>query len=143
VKLLIRCRPLQCGLRILQSALLAAAFSLFVWCGFAVVDARIFQAVAHSQLDRLLAESRTRGAATAQTASTSKPLSLVSTPLAQGLIGRIGIERLGVSVIVIEGSTPNILRRAAGHIEGTALPWASPRTAILSSVRCGISVRTT
>ena len=45
-----------------------------------------------------------------------------ATPLPRGLIGRIGIERLGVSVIVIEGSTPSILRRAAGHIEGTALP---------------------
>ncbi len=40
----------------------------------------------------------------------------------RGLIGRIDIERLGVSVIVIEGSSPTVLRRAAGHIEGTALP---------------------
>ncbi|MGA7236172.1 MAG: class D sortase [Bryobacteraceae bacterium] len=122
MKLLICCRPLQCGLRILQSALVAAAFSLLAWCGFVVIDAHVFQADAHSQLDRLLAENHAPNAATAQTAATSKLLPVVSTPLPRGLIGRIDIERLGVSVIVIEGSTPSILRRAAGHIEGTALP---------------------
>jgi sortase A len=119
MKLLIRYRPLQCGLRILQSVLLLAAFSLLIWCGLVVIDARIFQAVAHSQLDRLLAESHT---ATPVTAAMSQSLPVVSTPVPRGLIGRIDVERLGVSVVVFEGSTPSILRRAAGHIEGTALP---------------------
>jgi sortase A len=119
----IRRRPLQCGLRILRLILLAAASALLVWCGFVALDARVFQAVALNRLDRLLVESRAHGAATAQTAAMSKSLPVVvSTPSPGGLIGRIGIERLGVSVIVIEGSVPSILRRAAGHIEGTALP---------------------
>jgi sortase A len=39
-----------------------------------------------------------------------------------GLIGRMEILRLGVSVTVIEGAGEATLRRAAGHIEGTALP---------------------
>lgn len=122
MKLRIHCRPLQCGLRILQSALLAAAFSLFVWCGFVVIDARVFQADAHNQLDRLVAESYAPGVAIAQTAAMSSLLPVGSKPWPQGLIGRIDIERLGLSVIVIEGSSPTVLRRAAGHIEGTALP---------------------
>jgi sortase A len=122
MKLLIHCRPLQCALRILQSALLAAALSLLVWCAFVVIDARVFQATALSQLDRLPAEGHPPGATTVETAAMSKSLPAVSTLLAQGLIGRMGIERLGVSVVVIEGSGPSILRRAAGHIEGTALP---------------------
>ena len=95
---------------------------LFVWCGFVVIDARVFQAVAHNQLDRLWLKAMPASAATVQTAAISKSLPVVSTPLPQGLIGRIGIERLGISVIVIEGSSPSVLRRAAGHIEGTALP---------------------
>jgi sortase A len=39
-----------------------------------------------------------------------------------GLIGRIDIPRLGVSAIVIEGDGTTTLRRAVGHIPGTALP---------------------
>ncbi len=75
-----------------------------------------------SQLDRLVAERHAPGAAIAQTAAMSESLPVGSKPWAEGLIGRIDIERLGISVIVIEGSSPSILRRAAGHIEGTALP---------------------
>jgi sortase A len=100
--------------------LLVAAFSLLVWCGFVVIDAHVFQADARRQLDRLMAESHAPGAAMAQTTAISLPAR--STLVTRGLIGRLGIERLGVSVIVIEGSSPSILRRAAGHIEGTALP---------------------
>ena len=41
---------------------------------------------------------------------------------AGGLIGRLEIIRLALSVIVIEGTGATTLRRAAGHIAGTALP---------------------
>ena len=41
---------------------------------------------------------------------------------AKGLIGRMKIERLGISVVVIEGINSKTLQRAAGHIPGTALP---------------------
>ena len=37
-------------------------------------------------------------------------------------MGRIEISRLGVSAMVIEGTTKSTLRRAVGHIAGTALP---------------------
>jgi sortase A len=39
-----------------------------------------------------------------------------------GLIGRMEVERLGVSVVVMEGTSNKTLRRAVGHIAGTALP---------------------
>ena len=39
-----------------------------------------------------------------------------------GLIGRIDIPRLGLSAIVTEGVGTKNLRRAVGHIPGTALP---------------------
>ena len=38
------------------------------------------------------------------------------------MIGRIEIQRLGVSVLVVEGTGASALRRAAGHIAGTGLP---------------------
>lgn len=38
------------------------------------------------------------------------------------LIGRLQIERLGLSVIVLEGVGAGALRRGAGHIPSTALP---------------------
>ena len=40
----------------------------------------------------------------------------------EGLIGLIEIPRLGLSSIVIEGTTGLVLRRAVGHISGTAFP---------------------
>lgn len=44
-------------------------------------------------------------------------------PLAPGaLLGRIEIRRVGVRAMVINGTTDEYLRRAIGHIEGTALP---------------------
>jgi sortase A len=39
-----------------------------------------------------------------------------------GLLGRMEIPRLGVSVIVAEGTDEATLRRAGGHIQGTSFP---------------------
>ena len=51
------------------------------------------------------------------------PLPATSPPaVSGGLIGRIDIPRLGLSAIVIEGTSATSLRRAVGHITGTALP---------------------
>ena len=41
-----------------------------------------------------------------------------------GLIGRIEVQRLGVSVVVAEGTEKPTLRHAAGHIVGTGFPGA-------------------
>jgi len=52
-------------------------------------------------------------------------------PLAVGsLIGRIEIPRLALSTIVLEGDSDRILRKAAGHIPGTALPGGTGNVAI-------------
>jgi sortase A len=103
--LAIRCDPLACALRCLQISLLAVAVSLLAYCGFVVVDARMFQAVEIRHLNT----------------AAEKPTNPL-TPGPEGLIGRIDISRLGISVIVMEGTSGAILRRAAGHIPGTALP---------------------
>ena len=38
------------------------------------------------------------------------------------VLGRIEIPRIGVSVVVLEGTSSETLRHGVGHIEGTALP---------------------
>lgn len=41
------------------------------------------------------------------------------------IVGHLEIPRLHISVVVLEGATPDILAVAAGHIEGTSLPGPS------------------
>ena len=47
-----------------------------------------------------------------------------------GLVGRMAIPRLGISVVVAEGTEEATLRRAAGHILGTGLPGRSGNVGI-------------
>ena len=95
-----------------QRALLAGAVLMLGYCAFVLLDTWTFQAREQHQFDRLLA-----GRAVL-------PISRTEVPAAApgGVLGRIEIERLGISVMVLEGTGPAALRRAAGHIAGTALP---------------------
>jgi sortase A len=68
-----------------------------------------------------------------------------------GLVGRLEIPRLGLTAIVEEGVDKRTLRRAAGHLPGTALPGEAGNVAIaahrdtlfrpLKDVRPGDAVR--
>jgi sortase A len=52
-------------------------------------------------------------------------------PLAVGaLIGRIEIPRLGLSTVVLEGDSDQVLRKGVGHIPSTSLPGGSGNVAI-------------
>jgi sortase A len=94
------------GLRIAQSSLWICALASFGYCAYAVGESWIFQTRENHELAAL---------------SRQPPLALPDA-VSTGLIGRIEIPRLDVSVVVMEGSTDAILRHAAGHIAGTALP---------------------
>lgn len=51
-------------------------------------------------------------------------------PLHRGdVMGRLDIPRLGLSVPVLQGTSPRILRLGAGHIEGTPLPGENGNSA--------------
>jgi len=120
MRLVVRKAPLRRMLKWGQRALFACAILLLGYTGFALVDAWIFQRRESRELDRLL---RSR-----QVASESKPQSETSAApqaaptAADGLIGRIEIPRLLLSAVVVEGVDKITLRRAVGHIPGTALP---------------------
>jgi sortase A len=107
MKVLVSRRSLKKLLRGIQCLLLAAAVLLLSYYGFVTVDAWAFEQRENRALEQLLnnpATPRSPGIASS------------------GLIGRIDIQRLGLSVIVVEGISSKVLRRAAGHIPGTALP---------------------
>jgi len=103
------------ALRTTQRLLFAAAILLLGYCGYVLVDAWIFQKQENAALERFVPNQVPAVVAAAS------PESLPAIG-PDGLIGRIDILRLGVSVIVVEGTAHKTFRRAAGHIAGTALP---------------------
>jgi len=109
VKLIVARKPLQRLLLWSQRSLLAMAVSMFVWCGYVLVDTWSFQRTEQRHFEDL----RVDRIATPVT---------IPPPASGGLIGRIDIPRLDISVVVIEGTGSTTLRRAVGHIRGTALP---------------------
>jgi sortase A len=114
MKVRVRKSSIRLMLKWAQRTLSAGAILTLGYSGWIEADAWIFQHRATQTLDRMVA------------APPVSPVSLVraspSLIAPDGLIGRIEIDRLGVSVVVVEGAEMSMLRRAAGHIAGTALP---------------------
>jgi sortase A len=108
-------------LRWSQRGLLACAVALLGYCAFVVVDTRVFQQRESRSFQRLL-EDRHATAGDSPQARLLTPPTIPAAPAMDGLIGRIEIARLGLSVMVVEGDDGKTLRRAAGHVPGTALP---------------------
>jgi sortase A len=106
-----------------QRALFACAVLLLGYCAFALVDAWIFQRRESRELDRLLRDRQAASQSARQAEST--PAAVGAPADADGLIGRIEIPRLLLSAVVVEGVDKTTLRRAVGHIPGTALPGHS------------------
>ncbi len=121
MKVIFRKEPLRRFLTWSQRALLACAILLLGYCGFVLADGWLFQRRASHDLDRLLRERRASTPVTAQPEPVAAP-KVVPAAAAGGLIGRIEIPRLRLSVAVREGIDTTTLRRAVGHIPGTAMP---------------------
>ncbi len=121
MRLVVPKKSLRRVLRCAQRVLLAGAVSLLGYCGFVLVDAWIFQKRESRNLERRLHDERAARGGTPQTESPTTPK---DSPAAatDGLIGRIEIPRLALSVIVSEGADKTSLQHAVGHIPGTALP---------------------
>ena len=106
-----------------QRAFFACAVLLLGYCAFALVDAWIFQRRESRELDRLLRDRQVASEGTPQAEPSTAPKAASAD--ADGLIGRIEIPRLLLSAVVVEGVDKTTLRRAVGHIPGTALPGHS------------------
>lgn len=118
-------------LRWTQRAMLVGAIALLGYCTFVLLDSWYFQNRQSRDLDRLLRNAHT-ASANHQTPQTEPPPAPQAPPevAAGDLIGRIEIPRLGLSAVVVEGIGRRDLRRAVGHIPGTALPGQPGNAAI-------------
>ena len=121
MKVVVSKNSLRGILRWSQVALFTSAAVLLGYCAFVLVDTRVFQDRESRDLQRLLDEQRTQSDAPLQ-AKLLRPPEIPPASATNGLIGRIEIARLGLSVMIVEGADGRTLRRAAGHVPGTALP---------------------
>jgi sortase A len=120
MKLLVAKKPLRQILKRAQRALFAGGALLLGYCGFVLADAWLYQRRQTRDLARLLRDRH----AVSEVAPQADSVSVKGPPAVEtaGLIGRIKIPRLLLSVVVVEGIDTRTLRRAVGHILGTALP---------------------
>jgi sortase A len=93
--------------------LFAFSAGMLGYCAFTIADTWIFQKQQRHKLERVFEKQ-----------PMAAPGSLVSSLPASGdgMIGLVEIPSLGLSAMVMEGTSPHTLRHAAGHISGTALP---------------------
>jgi sortase A len=110
MKILIRTTSPRRALQWTQRVLFGGAILMLGYVGVVLVDTWIFE--------------RRETAALARFVPTEPAASSAVTPIIgpNGLIGRMEVSRLDVSVVVVEGTSNKSLRRAVGHIAGTALP---------------------
>ncbi|HLK65709.1 MAG TPA: class D sortase [Bryobacteraceae bacterium] len=105
-----------------QRMLVALAVSALGYCGFVLVDGWTFQNRESRRLEQLL-NARKLETSSAATPAVFPVSTKIPAQIAEGgLIGRITIPRLAMSLMVMEGTNGSVLRRAVGHIAGTALP---------------------
>lgn len=93
-----------------QGILFTGAVLMLGYCGFVLADTFLFQQAERTKLDHLLVDRM------------ANPSMALSAGAMGGLVGRIEVPRLGLSAMVVEGTGATSLRRAVGHIRGTAFP---------------------
>ena len=113
--------------RTAQLILFAGGIGLLGYCGLVLVDAWTFQHREEQRFEQLLRNGQQARKLQAGEGSTQPSESPPSNPEVPAIgpdrsLGRIEIPRLGVSVVVVEGTGTPTLRRGAGHITGTAWP---------------------
>jgi sortase A len=121
MRLVVEKETLRWMLRWAQRALFVSAVLLLGYCGYALVDAWMFQIHESRDLDRLLRDRHAVSEGKPQPGPSDSPEAAPAVA-ADGLIGRMEIPRVLLSVIVVEGVDKITLRRSVGHIPGTALP---------------------
>jgi sortase A len=104
-----------------QYALLLFGASALICVGLLWLDANWFQRNEMKELSRILPQPSVPAA---------PAIAPPNAPLPGALLGRLDIPRIGITVAVNEGLDQKTLRRAAGHVPGTALPGDSGNVVI-------------
>jgi sortase A len=131
---------LEAGMRFAYYALIAIAIGALGYCAAAWWRGRQFQNSEAHIFDQELKPS--------YRAAIQHPIPKeASAPEAGGLLGRLEIPRIGISVMVVEGDGAADLEHAVGHIPGTPLPGERGNVALaghrdtffrpLAEIHCG------
>ena len=116
---------------------LAAGILALSYCGFVLLDAKLYQAYQDWRFQQALeragpsvgsGEHLPPVLAEAKRASAEKSPGLVGREGAP--LGRIEIGRIGLAAMIMEGIDSKTLRRAVGHFPGTALPGQQGNVAV-------------
>lgn len=122
-----RTTPVRHGnvvLRCVAYLLVIAGGAALGWCAAIIADGQITQWIARQQLEKL-SEAEPLNHPYLPLARRSVVIPQNGTPLAE-----LSIPRIGLSVVVLQGSDEHTLREGAGHIEGTPLPGESGNVSI-------------
>lgn len=103
---------------VLERVLLAVGLALVAACALARLDTAAYQRLASARLSCALASARSADGADLSGAGEGDEMM-------PRILGRVEIPRVGISAIVARGCDEATLRRAVGHVAGTALPGES------------------
>jgi sortase A len=109
--------PARRTLKLAQNALTMVGALALGYCLAVFLEAEFYQ---HGAARDFARELRLKEGNKAAPVDSVAP---VRTPDRHGVVGSLEIPRIGVSAMVVEGVDDGDLKRAVGHIPGTALPW--------------------
>ncbi|HWR35059.1 MAG TPA: class D sortase [Clostridia bacterium] len=113
-------------LRWLRWCFLASGLALLAFVAYLALDSKIVQAYEIWRFEQAIKSSRPSRASDEPATHISQPQTVERVSIARGeVIGKLAITRLDVDVVVMEGVDAKTLRRAVGHIPGTAFPDSS------------------
>jgi sortase A len=118
----------QVLLRLSRSFFLIVGLLTLGYAAFTLLDAKLYQAYETRRFQPLLKASRASGGAVASLPVPGAEVNdaKVDTPATAGAghspLGRIEISSIGLAAMILEGVDAKTLRRAVGHIPGTAFP---------------------
>jgi sortase A len=111
-------------LRWSRDAFLVAGVLALGYCGFVLLDAKLYQAYQGRRFQQDLSILRPASASPDRV----NDLPVAATP--GRALGKIEITRIGLAAMILEGIDGRTLRRAVGHIPGTPLPGQPGNVAI-------------
>ena len=114
----------QSLLRWIRDAFLVAGVLALGYCGFVLLDAKLYEA---NQARLFQQQLESVGPTVVRTVAFADP---TVSPAPGGALGRIEIPRIGLAAMIMEGTDGRTLRRAVGHIRGTPLPGQQGNVAI-------------
>jgi sortase A len=111
-------------LRWSRNVFLAVGVLILGYCGFVLLDAKIYQANETRHFQQQIKEFKPAVTSKGRVQEASFHPSTGKT------LGEIELTRIGVTAMILEGTDDRTLRRAVGHIPGTPLPGQPGNVAI-------------